>query len=170
MATQIIPNTNHTENQLPRPSHWRVHNTMKAILECSVTICNDTAACLDAQLTDAVWHIYASVNQAIIWTKSEILLIRLLLIYLISIPTKQIWYKKNNLKMSSVKWRPFCLGLNVLKICLFIQRLTLRNFYFMIFRNFPQIQTLINVLFKVLLISLQSTLTPDIPINLDWSG
>ena len=55
-------------------------------------------------------------RQAIVWTNAAILLIRhlgtnfneiLLAIYTFS-------FEKMHLKMSSVKWRPFCLGLNVL--------------------------------------------------------
>ena len=57
-------------------------------------------------------------RQAIIWTNAEILLIR-------SLGTKYseilsaihaFSFKKINVKMSSAKWRPFCLGRNVL-IC-----------------------------------------------------
>ena len=56
-------------------------------------------------------------RQAIIWTKAGILLIGplgtnfseiIIEIYIFS-------FKKMHLKMSSGKWRPFCLGLNVLK-------------------------------------------------------
>ena len=57
-------------------------------------------------------------RQAIIWINAEILLIGplgtnfseiLIEIYALS-------FKKMHLKLSSGKWRPFCLGLNVLKI------------------------------------------------------
>ena len=57
-------------------------------------------------------------RQAIIWTNAGILLIRpqgtnfneiLIEIHIIS-------FTKIHLKMSSGKWRPFCLGLNVLKL------------------------------------------------------
>ena len=56
-------------------------------------------------------------RQAIIWTNAGILLIEPLgtnfSVILIGI---QIFsFKKMPLKMSSAKWRPFCLGLNVLK-------------------------------------------------------
>ena len=55
-------------------------------------------------------------RQAIIWTNAEILLIRHLGTnsseILIGIQTFS--FKKMHLKMSSAKWRPFCLGLNVL--------------------------------------------------------
>ena len=56
--------------------------------------------------------------QAIIWTNAEILFIwtletnfseNLIEIHIFS-------FKKMHLKMSSGKWRPFCLGLNVLKL------------------------------------------------------
>ena len=83
-----------------------------------------------SQLIEAEWRIYASVNftiigsdnglspdrrQAIIWTNAGILLIwplgtnfseTLIEIHIFS-------FKKMHLKMSSGKWRPFCLGLNV---------------------------------------------------------
>ena len=56
-------------------------------------------------------------RQAIIWTNAEILLIGTLGTnfseILIEIPPFS--FKKMHLKMSSGKWRPFCLGLNVLK-------------------------------------------------------
>ena len=55
-------------------------------------------------------------RQAIIWTNAGILLIRPL-----GRNFSEIWigiqtfsFKKKYLKMSSAKWRPFCLGLNVL--------------------------------------------------------
>ena len=57
-------------------------------------------------------------RQAIIWTNAGILLIR-------SVGTnfsdflseiRAFSFKKMHLKMSSAKWRPFCLGLNVLKL------------------------------------------------------
>ena len=55
-------------------------------------------------------------RQAIIWTNAGILLIGPLgtnfIKILIGIQT--LWFNKMHLKMSSPKWRPFCLGLNVL--------------------------------------------------------
>ena len=55
-------------------------------------------------------------RQAIIWTNAAILLIGPLGTnfseILIEIDT--YWFKKMWLKVSSAKWRPFCLGLNVL--------------------------------------------------------
>ena len=76
--------------------------------------------CPMSQLIEAVMHICVSNvtsissdnglspgrRQAIIWTNAGILLI------LIEIHT--FCFKKIHLKMSSAKWRPFCLGLNVL--------------------------------------------------------
>ena len=57
-------------------------------------------------------------RQAIIWTNAEILLIRPLgrnfSEILIGIQTFS--FKKMYLKMLSAKWRPFCLGLNVLRL------------------------------------------------------
>ena len=56
-------------------------------------------------------------RQAIIWTNDEILLIGVLGTnfseILIEIQTFSFW--KNRLKVSSSKWRPFCLGLNELR-------------------------------------------------------
>ena len=58
-------------------------------------------------------------RQAIIWTNAGILLIGPLRTnfseMLIGIHTFS--FKKMHLKMSSGKWRPFCLGLNVLRVC-----------------------------------------------------
>ena len=56
-------------------------------------------------------------RQSIIWTKAVILLIRTLRTILneISIEIHIFPFTKMHLKMSSGKWRPFCLGLNVLK-------------------------------------------------------
>ena len=57
-------------------------------------------------------------RQAIIWTNAGILLIEPLETNFSEILTG-IWIfslKKMRLKMASAKWRPFCLGLNVLKI------------------------------------------------------
>ena len=57
--------------------------------------------------------------QAIIWTNAGMLLIGLcgtnFSDILIGIHTFS--FKKIHLKMSSAKWRPFCLGLNVLILC-----------------------------------------------------
>ena len=57
-------------------------------------------------------------HQAIIWTNAGILFIRTLGTYfsedLIEILTFS--FKKMRLKVSSAKWRPFCHGLNVLRI------------------------------------------------------
>ena len=55
-------------------------------------------------------------RQAIIWTNDEILLIGHLRTNLSEILSKvhTFPFKKMHLKTSSAKWRPFCLGLNVL--------------------------------------------------------
>ena len=55
-------------------------------------------------------------RQAIIWTNAGILLIRTLGTNFSEISSKipAFSFKKMHLKMSSAKWRPFCLGLNVL--------------------------------------------------------
>ena len=55
-------------------------------------------------------------RQAIIWTNAGILLIGPLGTNFIeiSIGIQTFPFKKMHLKMSSAKWRPFCLGLNVL--------------------------------------------------------
>ena len=56
-------------------------------------------------------------RQAIIWTKAGILLIGLLGTNFseIVIEILTFSFKKMRLKVSSAKWRPFCLGLNVLR-------------------------------------------------------
>ena len=51
-------------------------------------------------------------RQAIIWTNAGILLIRTFSEILSEI--RAFWFKKVYLKMSSAKWRPFCIGLIVL--------------------------------------------------------
>ena len=58
-------------------------------------------------------------RQAIIWTNPGILLIGRLGTNFseILIGIQTFSFKKMHLKMSSAKWRPFCLGLNVLKRC-----------------------------------------------------
>ena len=55
-------------------------------------------------------------RQAIIWTNAEMLLIGPLGTNFIEIliEVQAFSFKKMHLKMSSAKWRPFCLGLNVL--------------------------------------------------------
>ena len=57
-------------------------------------------------------------RQAIIWTYEEILLIRPYgtNFSAILIGNQTFSFKKMHLKMSSAKWRPFCLGLNVSRI------------------------------------------------------
>ena len=57
-------------------------------------------------------------RQAIIWTNAGILLIGPLGTYFSEILTgiQTFSFKKMHLKMPSAKWRPFCLGLNVLKV------------------------------------------------------
>ena len=56
-------------------------------------------------------------RQAIIWTYDVILLIRSLGANFSEISCEMLTFsfKKMHLKLSSVKWRPFCLGLNVLR-------------------------------------------------------
>ena len=56
-------------------------------------------------------------RQAIIWTNAGIVLIGPLVKNFseIVIGIQTFSFKKMHLKMSSAKWRPFCLGLNVLK-------------------------------------------------------
>ena len=85
------------------------------------------------QLIEAEWHTFTSVNrdiigsdsglspdrgQAIIWTNAGILLIGPLWTKFseILIETHTFSLEKMHLKMSSRKWRPFCLGLNVLSM------------------------------------------------------
>ena len=59
-------------------------------------------------------------RQAIFWTNDGILLIRRLGTNFneISIVILTFSFKKMRLKLSSAKWWPFCLGLNVLSFCL----------------------------------------------------
>ena len=61
-------------------------------------------------------------RQAIIRTKAGILLIRPLGINFIDILIEILLFsfKKMRLKVSSAKWRPFCVGLNVLSTCISI--------------------------------------------------
>ena len=58
-------------------------------------------------------------RQAIIWTNAGILLIWTLVTNFSEILSEihAFSFKKMHLKMSSAKWRPFCLGLNVLIHC-----------------------------------------------------
>ena len=58
-------------------------------------------------------------RQAIIWTNDGILLIRTFRTHFSAIVSEihTFSFKKIHLKMSSGKWRPFCLGLNVLTHC-----------------------------------------------------
>ena len=69
------------------------------------------------------WTIIGSDNglspgrrQALIWNHTRILLIRNLGTNFSEILSEihTLWFKKMHLKMSSWKWRPFCLSLNVL--------------------------------------------------------
>ena len=55
-------------------------------------------------------------RQAIIWNNAGLLLIEPLGIHFsdISVGIQTFSFKKMHLKMSAAKWRPFCLGLNVL--------------------------------------------------------
>ena len=64
-------------------------------------------------------------RQAIIWTNAGILLIGSLSEILIGILTFSL--KKIHLKISSAKWRPFCFGLNVLRIGLVTYHLVVRQ-------------------------------------------
>ena len=58
-------------------------------------------------------------RQAIIWTNAGILLIEPLGTNFseILVGIQIFTFKKMRLKMSSAKWRPFCLGLNVSNVC-----------------------------------------------------
>ena len=57
-------------------------------------------------------------RQAIIWINARILLFRTLRINFSGIVSEihTFSFKKMHLKMSSARWRPFCLGFNVLKM------------------------------------------------------
>ena len=56
-------------------------------------------------------------SQVIIWTNAGILLIRTLGTNFNILSEIHVFsFKKMHLKMSSAKWRPFCLGLNVLRV------------------------------------------------------
>ena len=70
-------------------------------------------------------------RQAIIWTNAGILLIGPLGTNFseIQIGIQTSSYKKMHLKMASVKWRPFCLGLNVLITQKFLSRALLRLYW-----------------------------------------
>ena len=59
-------------------------------------------------------------RRAIIWTNAGILLIGPLGTNFseILIAIEAFSFKKIHLKISSAKWRPFCLGLNVLSLCI----------------------------------------------------
>ena len=61
-------------------------------------------------------------HQAIIWTNAGVLLNGSLWTYLseIVIEIHTFSFKKMHLKMSSGKWRPFCLGLNIKCIVIFL--------------------------------------------------
>ena len=63
-------------------------------------------------------------RQAIIWTNAGILLIEPwgTNVSEISIENRTFSFTKMHLKISSAKWRPFCLGLNVLNACLYDTR------------------------------------------------
>ena len=101
-------------------------------------VCKMFAMLFRPWLIEGEWRIYTSLNwviigsdnglspvrrQAIIWTNAWILLIGPLGTNFseILIEIQTFSFKKMHLKMSSAKWRPFCLGLNEL-ICL--QRLS----------------------------------------------
>ena len=62
-------------------------------------------------------------RQAIIWTNAGILLIRPLRTNFSenSIEILTFSFRKMRLKMSSAKWRPFCLGLNVLMMLCYVR-------------------------------------------------
>ena len=68
-------------------------------------------------------------RQAIIWTNDGILLIRPLGTNFSGISSKILTFsfKKMRLKLSSAKWRPFCLGLNVLMNLYKINHAIMRN-------------------------------------------
>ena len=81
-------------------------------------------------------------GQAVIWTNAEILLIGLLGTkfseILIKIDTFSL--KKMRLKVSSGKWRPFCLGLNVLIIKLSSLYIEFSSyFYFLLIVSFQSL-------------------------------
>ena len=95
---------------------------------------------------EAEWGIYASLNcvingsdnglspvrrQAIIWTNAGILFIGPSGTNFseISIEMQTFLFKKMCLNVSSAKWRPFCLGLNVLTGLIVFKQVTLTAFY-----------------------------------------
>ena len=133
-VTYLSITLNETSISLPLIRVWQLHldRTFACLysgfIKHTIIIANDTSrlthwGCVTHICVDRL-TIIGSDNglsprrrQAIIWTNAGILLIEPLgtnfTEILISI---QIFsFKKMRLKMSSAKWRPFCLGLNVLK-------------------------------------------------------
>ena len=126
-------------------------------------------------------------RQAIIWTNAEILLIGPLGTNFseILIGIQKFPFKKMHLKMSSAKWRPFSLGLNVLTsvaatvhFCIQCSFINLYNYgicrLIIVFSMPNQYHTLYHISFLLqyvtrcaLLISMGSTITSDC---VSWIG
>ena len=126
-----IPLESRNCSWVPAKRHFRT-TILVPYHPVQVTVCRLKSYLL-VYLIEAEWRIYASVNltiigsdnglspgrrQAITWTSAGILLIGPLGTnfseILMEIHTFSL--KKMHLKMSSGKWQPFCLGLNVILI------------------------------------------------------
>ena len=81
-------------------------------------------------------HICASDGQAIFWTIAGVLLTRTLETNFSEIISEMhtFSFKKIHLKMSSAKWRPFCLGLNVLTHWCLVTHICVRELGHICFR------------------------------------
>ena len=79
-------------------------------------------------------------HQAIIWTNAGILLLGPLGTNFneILIENHTFSFKKLHLKMSSAKWRPFCLGLNVLTHCPLYRKVTWPSLWNWVFEHFGE--------------------------------
>ena len=141
-----------TQIQNLKGSYWFTYVSTSAVLCANVKTMGRLGRVF--QLIEAGWRMYASVkhisidsdnglspgrHQAIIWTNVRILLIGPLgtnfseIVIEIHISS----FKKMLLKMSSEKWRPFCLGFNVLNE---------RDFVLFEFRGFGRTSYIIQTL------------------------
>ena len=100
-------------------SEVRIVHICRVIVVYTLTHCGQVTHICVSKLTIISSHNGLSPDwrQAIIWTNAGVLLIGSLGTNFseILIEIHTFSFKKINLKMSSVKWQPFCLGINVLK-------------------------------------------------------
>ena len=98
-------------------TRWHHENGSRDLTKCSYTSCIDEDCYIKLTIIGSDNGLSPGRRQAIIWTNDGILSIRTFQTHFSEIVSEihTFLFKKMHFKMSSGKWRPSCLGLNVIR-------------------------------------------------------